>query len=113
MILLDLTQIRDGQGDLWERPDTAKSRRLMQAIDLLNADYGRGTVVYASSGYTKAWKLRSDFVSPRYTTSWWELLKVDELKGAVVGDSRRHSNFPVDSNDANHQTGLRSSSLFR
>lgn len=83
VILLDLAHVKDGQGDLWEKPDTPKARRLMQAIDSLNADYGRGTIIYASSGYAKAWRLRSDFVSPRYTTSWDDLLKVGELKRVV------------------------------
>jgi DNA polymerase V len=81
VVLLELTQVKEGQGDLWEKPDSPKTRRLMRAIDSLNANHGRGTVIYASSGYAKAWRLRSDFVSPRYTTSWNDLLKVGELKG--------------------------------
>ena len=76
VILLDLKKAADNQGDLWVRPDTPGSQHLMKAMDSLNARYGRGTVVYASAGHSRAWRLRSDFVSPRYTTSWDELLKV-------------------------------------
>lgn len=76
VILLELTRSREGQSDLWTRPDTPESQRLMKAIDSLNARYGRGTLVYASAGHSRAWGLRSDFLSPRYTTSWDELLKV-------------------------------------
>lgn len=76
VILLDLKKAPDGQRDLWVRPDTPASKCLMKAMDSLNAQYGRGTVVYASAGHSRAWRLRSDFVSPRYTTSWDELLKV-------------------------------------
>jgi DNA polymerase V len=48
---------------------------MMRTVDSLNARYGRDTVTYAASG-RRAWKLRSDQLSPRYTTDWGELLSV-------------------------------------
>jgi DNA polymerase V len=48
----------------------------MRAVDALNRRYGRDTVTFAASGRRRAWKLRSEFLSPRYTTSWDELLQV-------------------------------------
>ena len=48
----------------------------MRTLDSLNARYGRDTVTYAASGRRRAWKLRSDQLSPRYTTDWEELLSV-------------------------------------
>lgn len=76
VILLDLKSAVIGQSDLWTAPDSPEKKRLMQAIDVLNAQYGRGTVAYASAGIEKVWKLRSDFRSPRYTTSWDELFRI-------------------------------------
>ena len=76
VILLDLRPASRVQGDLWEQPDSPRAAGLMQAIDALNNRHGRDTVVYGSAGRRKAWKLRSDQLSPRYTTSWQELLKV-------------------------------------
>lgn len=76
VILLELAKAAEGQGDLWMAPDSPKSKRLMHAMDGLNARYGRGTVAYASAGIEKAWKLQSDFMSPRFTTSWDELLRI-------------------------------------
>jgi len=35
-----------------------------------------GTVAFAGAGINKEWKMRREFLSPRYTTSWKELLKV-------------------------------------
>ena len=64
------------QGDLFGQPDSAASMRLMQTLDTLNRRYGRGTVTYGTAGRSQAWKLRSDHISPRYTTSWQELLRV-------------------------------------
>lgn len=75
VMLLDLSPAAKIQGDLWTAPDTPRSKSLMDALDSLNAYYGRGTLTYASAGRRQAWKLRRDFISPRYTTSWEELLE--------------------------------------
>jgi DNA polymerase V len=48
----------------------------MRAVDTLNRRYGRDTVTFAASGLRRRRKLRTDFISPRYTTSWDELLRV-------------------------------------
>jgi len=48
----------------------------MRAVDALNQRYGRDTVTFAASGLRRRWKLRTDFISPRYTTCWDELLQV-------------------------------------
>jgi len=76
VMLLDLAPAERVQGDLWTAPDNSRSKALMKALDSLNAYYGRGTLTYASSGRRQAWKLRRDYISPRYTTSWEELLTV-------------------------------------
>jgi DNA polymerase V len=76
VMLLDLGPANRVQGDLWTAPDTPRSKALMNALDSLNRDYGRGTLTYAAAGKQQAWKLRRDFTSPRYTTEWSELLSV-------------------------------------
>ncbi len=48
----------------------------MRALDSLNAKYGRGRVTFAAMERKPGWKLRSDFISPRYTTVWEDLLQV-------------------------------------
>lgn len=48
----------------------------MQALDALNAKYGRGTVTFASMGRRPGWKLRTEFISRRYTTAWEDPLSV-------------------------------------
>jgi len=64
------------QGTLFDQPDTPTRKRLMRVLDGLNARYGRDTVTHAASGRRREWKLRSDRLSPRYTTDWEELLSV-------------------------------------
>jgi DNA polymerase V len=73
---LDLVAADRVQGGLFDRPDDARSIRRMCAIDQLNARFGRGTVGFGTAGERHGWKLRREFISPRYTTEWNELLRV-------------------------------------
>lgn len=76
VMLLNLTHAAHVQGGLFDRTDSARSIARMKAIDTLNMRYGRDTVSLATSGRKRGWKLRSDFISPRFTTNWDELLRV-------------------------------------
>jgi DNA polymerase V len=40
----------------------------MRAIDQLNARFGDGAVSFGTAGVRHGWKLRLEFLSPRYTT---------------------------------------------
>jgi len=57
----------------WQGPAHDK---LSQVMDRLNRHYGSGTVRIAAEGTTQKWKLRSDFLSPCYTTRWEDIVKV-------------------------------------
>jgi DNA polymerase V len=50
-----------------------KSQRLMDTLDQINRKMGRGTLRLAAEGFEHAWKVRTDYPSPRYTTQWAEL----------------------------------------
>ena len=76
VLFLDLVPAASVQAGLFDAPDTPARQRLMGVVDRLNAQYGRDTVSFARSGRQRAWKLRSLHHSPRYTTSWEELLRV-------------------------------------
>ena len=76
VMLLDLGPAGDVQGGLFDRADDPKAVARMTAMDALNRKFGRDTVTFAVTGRKRPWKLRSEFVSPRYTTSWGELLSV-------------------------------------
>jgi DNA polymerase V len=64
------------QSGLFDKPDDTRSIARMRALDTLNARYGRGTVAYGTAGERQVWALRREFISPRYTTVWDELLRV-------------------------------------
>jgi DNA polymerase V len=76
VMLLGLIPAGEVQGGLFDQVDSAKSAARMKAIDLLNRRFGRDTVTFAVSGRARGWKLKSEFISPRFTTSWDELLTV-------------------------------------
>lgn len=66
------------QADLWEKegPDPERRRKLMQALDRVNARMGAGTVAFAAEGIHKVWRMKSERRSKRYTTRWDELVEV-------------------------------------
>ena len=76
VVFLELVPAAAVQSSLFERPDDERSKARMQALDALNAKYGRGTVGYGFTGEKQRWKLRSKHISPRYTTDWAGLLRV-------------------------------------
>ncbi len=73
VILTGLVPANQTQADLFDDRDRGRSKRLMSALDSINDRWGAGTLHYASSGITKAWKTQFHRRSPAYTTDWDEL----------------------------------------
>jgi DNA polymerase V len=48
----------------------------MKAIDMINTEWGSGTIRYAAVGLRPAWMMRCAIRSPRYTTRGTELAVV-------------------------------------
>ena len=76
VLLLDLVPADQVQGALFSDPETPASHARMKALDAINQRFGRGTLTIGSAGLHNSWTLRRDFISPRYTTEWRELLRV-------------------------------------
>jgi DNA polymerase V len=76
VIFLDLVQVANASGGLFDAPDSAASQARMRAVDALNRRFGRDTVAFAAAGARGAWRPRSAFLSSRYMTRWGELLRV-------------------------------------
>ncbi len=53
--------------------DAARRAALMDCLDRVNADLGRETLRFASSGLDRPWDMRRAMKSPAYTTRWDEL----------------------------------------
>jgi DNA polymerase V len=75
--LLDLTAGSSSQGDLFAGIDP-RSQALMDVLDKTNRKFGRGTMGFGASGWKPkpVWAMNQQSLSPRYTSSWKELLRV-------------------------------------
>jgi DNA polymerase V len=76
VMLLDLLPAASVHAGLFDTRDDARSIARMRIMDRINAEHGRDTLTFGSSGHRPAWKLRRDFLSPSYTTKWADLLRV-------------------------------------
>ena len=75
VIITELVSSGCYQQDLFEKNDI-KSRKVNDAMDAINCKFGKGTLFHAAEGTKKTWQMKSEKRSPKYTTSWHELLKV-------------------------------------
>jgi DNA polymerase V len=65
------------QSNLFQPPAHANKRSLMQALDNINFSMRDDVIKFASSGIKTDWKMRREFHSPKYTSRWEELRKVN------------------------------------
>ena len=64
------------QQNLFYKPNTDRDDQIAAVMDKINKSYGRRTVQYGAEGIKSPWAPRFDRRSPRYTTSWEELLEI-------------------------------------
>ena len=71
IMLMDLAPVGIRQQDLFS---AAKNNdALMQVVDRINSTWGRGTMRSAAEGVSKAWGMKRERMSPRWTACWDEL----------------------------------------
>jgi DNA polymerase V len=75
VILTGLVSESRTQRSLFDNADREKSKRLMQAVDAVNARVS-SPLRWAAEGLSQSWQVKSNRCSCRYTTRWDELLKV-------------------------------------
>lgn len=65
------------QRDLFAQASSVlKEEHLMKTLDRLNARMGYRAVKFAAEGVDPSWQMQRQFRSPRYTSSWQELLSI-------------------------------------
>ena len=57
--------------------DRARAARLMQTLDLVTARMGHRALRFAAAGFDQKWRMLSLERSPRCTTRWPELLRLN------------------------------------
>lgn len=71
VVLLDLSDKGERQLSLFQSAESVnKSEKLMKLLDATNSTMGRGTLYIAAEGQNHSWKMKSEFLTPEYTTSW-------------------------------------------
>lgn len=56
-----------------DNPPRKNSQKLMDVLDHLNAENGRGTLYFAGQGIQQQWQMKREMLSPRYTTRFADL----------------------------------------
>ena len=79
VMLLDLVgeEVHNQQDIFGITQNISNKKELMGTIDKINREMGRGSLKLASQGLGRQdWTLRAEFLSPRYSTRWDELPKI-------------------------------------
>lgn len=74
VMLNDLLPVASQPKQLFSVRDSEKAGRVMAAMDLVNARFGRGTVRPLAVGTQQSWKGRSENLSPAYTTDLTQIM---------------------------------------
>jgi DNA polymerase V len=64
------------QFNLFEKPESANAKKLMQMVDNINFGMKSDLLKFAATGTKKNWKMRQELRSNRFTTKWDELCRV-------------------------------------
>ncbi|HZG74157.1 MAG TPA: DUF4113 domain-containing protein [Chondromyces sp.] len=75
---MDIVPRKQIQAAIWEEEDKEKNKKLMKALDGVNNYMGDNTVKFAAQGYSREWKLRTEYLSKCYTTRLEHILIVKE-----------------------------------
>jgi len=73
IVLTELVPLTHVQTSLLAVIDRDQRKRLMTALDDINARFGRHTLVPAAAGLRRTWSTKFDRKSPAYTTRWDQL----------------------------------------
>lgn len=73
-IMLDGLTLKDQtQFSLFNDAETPKQDLVMSAIDKINTKFGNDKIGLLSAGINREWKMKQEYLSPRYTTRWADM----------------------------------------
>jgi len=76
IIVMDLVPEDKVQASMFDGADRTKNKMIMSAIDKVNQALGKEIVRVAVQGFEKSYRLKTEYLSPRYTTNFKHILKV-------------------------------------
>jgi DNA polymerase V len=72
----DLVPESSVQGSFFDQADRNRNRRLMRTLDEINQSLGKDVLRTAVQGFERPYRLKTDYLSRRYTTRMSEVLKI-------------------------------------
>jgi len=73
VVLMGLDSSRHGQQSLFGSAANPRRQQLMQTLDRINRQFGRGTLRLAAENLHDGWAMRQERCSPHWTTRWSDL----------------------------------------
>ena len=73
VMLMELSPAEETPGALFSGEPAGRTERLMEALDRVNGRMGRETLRLGMEGFRRAWWVKAERRSPRYTTRWEEI----------------------------------------
>ncbi|MCD4737159.1 MAG: Y-family DNA polymerase [Bacteroidales bacterium] len=77
IIVSELIPEQGEQLFLWQKGDSAKTRKLQKLMDELNLKEGKSKVRFAVEETNEFWKMKQEKLSQAYTTRWNDIMKID------------------------------------
>ena len=76
VIVSGIVPVREIQGNLFDKVDRNKQKRLFQVLDAINKKNGTNTLRMAAQGNGKKWQLKNEYISRRYTTNLDDIIEI-------------------------------------
>ena len=76
VMVLDLVPDNTVQLSLFMAAVDGKKKKMLQALDQVNKNFGKDTLRFAVQGYQKEYRLKSAHLSKHYTTDINEVLEI-------------------------------------
>lgn len=76
VIVSEISPQRPLQADMFDTRDRTKYNKVMEAMDKINASFGRQKVKIGTQGFDRKWKLKNEKLSPCYSTNIKDIMVV-------------------------------------
>ena len=74
--VLDVIPETELQLNMFDLKDRNKSKKALEVMDMVNKEWGRGTIRMAVQRFDNRYRLRADFLSKRFTTRLDEIIQI-------------------------------------
>jgi DNA polymerase V len=85
VIVLDIVPDNEVQLSLFMGAADGRKKKILEALDQVNKNFGKDMLRFAAQGYKKEYKLKSAHLSKRYTTDINEVLEIGKGVNGVNG----------------------------